>query len=75
MLDLLSPADLAKLPQDWTREQFDEMLDHIRNARAAAYCRAMRTRKQRDLSGFVTQTNISDIWDGQERRTTRSRDE
>ena len=56
-------------PLDWTREQFDEMLDRIRIQRAAAYYRLMRPRKDRDLSGFVTTTNLPEQdWDGEERR-------
>ena len=60
---------MTDLPLDWTREQFDEMLDRIRIQRAAAYYRAMRPRRDRDLSGFVTETNLLEQdWDGEERR-------
>jgi len=60
---------LDHLPQDWTRNQFKEMLDRIRTARAVRYYRLMRPRKTRDLSGFVTETNLPEqVWDGEERR-------
>ena len=65
MTDQIAPD----LPTDWTREQFDEMLDRIRTARAIKYYRIMRPRKDRDLSGFVTETNLPEqVWDGEERR-------
>jgi len=61
---------LTDLPLDWTREQFDEMLDRIRTARAIRYYRIMRPRKDRDLSGLVTTTNLPEQdWDGEDRRT------
>ena len=65
----LTPADLAALPQDWTREQFDEMLDRIRIAHAVKYWRIMRPRAERDLSKFITGTNIAECWNGEDRRT------
>ena len=60
---------LTDLPLAWTRDEFQEMLDRIRIQRAAAYYRAMRPHKTRDLSGFVTETNLPEQdWDGEERR-------
>ena len=71
----LTPADLARLPQDWTRAEFYEMLDRIRTARAVGYYRAMRPRKPRDLSQFITTTNLPkvEIYDEQRDRRARSR--
>ena len=71
----LTPADLARLPQDWTRADFADMLDRIRIMRAAAYYRAMRPRKPRALSQFITTTNLPkvEIYDEQRDRRARSR--